>query len=354
MAFFSPNYENPDDWVSNYQKRQSDYDQILKDQQAAVEQFETERKGLLEKLNEPFQKQAELGEVLVREVAPVRADDVAGIPVGRAAYTDRMSALLSKMAMLAYIEFEHKDRRRVLEKTLDVGTVKLVDTIIVDGTEALVAEAEKFIVVAFRGTTDRTDARTDFRIHTNKVEVEGYKSPVRVHEGFYNAFQSVKAPLESLLVKTGMTETGAKPIYFTGHSLGGALALVASAVFGGTKILGNRIAAVYTYGAPRVGEREFSNIVKAPHYRVINLGDAIPLIPPNWLTGYAHTGMPMMLKNGHDHAIKRAPWGSALIFALLSLLCWPFGRSLLVRQAHSMDLYASRLQKIAIARGKLT
>ena len=350
------NFEEPDDWVKKYQDRQAEFDQLLKDQKAAVEKFEAERKRLLEELTGPFSSQIELGEEQVRSAAPLCGADVAGIPVGRAAYTDRMSVLLAKMSGFAYIEFEQKDKRRILEKTLDVGTVKLVDTIVVDGTEALVAEAEKFVIVAFRGTTDKADQRIDLRIHTNRVEVEGYKHPVRVHEGFYYAFQSVRAPLEALLVKTGLTDKGPKPIYFTGHSLGGALAIVASAVFGGTKILGDRIAAVYTYGAPRVGEREFSNIVKAPHYRIVNMGDPFPLVPPNWLTGYAHSGMPLMLfqKNDKVHLIKRAPWGSASILALLSILYWPFARTLVVRKAHNLDLYASRLQKVAIERGKLT
>ena len=80
MAFFSPNYENPDDWVSNYQKRQSDYDQILKDQQAAVEQFETERKGLLEKLNEPFLHFMRRGKPLVMLKSAVTLDGKIATP----------------------------------------------------------------------------------------------------------------------------------------------------------------------------------------------------------------------------------------------------------------------------------
>ena len=63
------------------------------------------------------------------------------------------------------------------------------------------------------------------------------------------------------------------PIYFIGHSLGGALAQIATAKFGS-----DRVAACYTFGSPRVGSAFFDLWVKPPSYRVVNYADLVPQI----------------------------------------------------------------------------
>ena len=161
--------------------------------------------------------------------------------------------------------------------------------------------------------------------------------------------RKVEKQLRALLEKTGE-----KPIYLTGHSLGGALALVASAALGGSSSFGDRIAAVYTFGAPRVGKSNFSEIVKAPHYRVINSGDIVPLVPPNWILGYVHTGTPVLLKKDVNKPIRHSPRASAVVGTVLSLLLWPFTRQLLFLAAHDSLLYVTNLERIARYRGKWT
>src|SRR5262249_19536337 len=113
-------------------------------------------------------------------------------------------------------------------------------------------------------------------------------------------------------------------------------------------------AAVYTFGAPRVGTSEFSVIVKAPHYRVVNKGDAVPLVPPNWVSGYRHSGTPVLLIKNSDHPIRRRPPGSAFFLALQSVLLWPFPRSLRLRRAPASAPYIERLERTARRRGRWT
>ena len=64
-----------------------------------------------------------------------------------------------------------------------------------------------------------------------------------------------------------------KQVIFTGHSLGGALAVVAAAR---SKYVGE----VYTFGQPRVGNRKYSKQVKSKVYRFVNNNDIVPRIPP--------------------------------------------------------------------------
>ena len=67
---------------------------------------------------------------------------------------------------------------------------------------------------------------------------------------------------------------------------------------------------------------DFPNLVKTPRYRVVNSGGVVPLVSPNWLAGYVHTGMPILLKPNSDHPIKRSPWSFAFLLILQSpVLC---------------------------------
>src|SRR5262245_42135886 len=337
-----------DVWRSLFSERLAAYEKVVDSHRARLEAFESERLDALEQLKASFAAEIKNSDELLAEVAPIAAHDVDAIPSRRAAYSDRTAAFLAKLAMLAYIAFEDDEKRKILEGMLTHGRVKLLENIAIADTEAMVAETDKFVVVAFRGTSSRAHLKTDMQARLNVARVAVDGRSVRVHAGFYAAFRKIEAKLREVLI--GQDE--AKAVYLTGHSLGGALALVAAAAFGGNDKLGDRIAAVYTFGAPRVGGADFPNLVKAPHYRVVNSGDVVPHVPPNWLTGYVHTGMPILLKPNSDHPVKRKPWSSALLLILQSLVLWPFARRLRLLKAHDSTLYITRLDRIARFRGK--
>ena len=335
-------------WRSLFAERLAAYENAVDTQRARLEAFEAERLDGLERLMVSFAAEIKTSDALLTEVAPIAAHDVDAIPSRRAAYSDRTAAFLAKLAMLAYIAFEDDAKRKILEGMLSHGRVKLLETISIADTEAMVAETDKFVVVAFRGTSSRAQFMTDMQARLNVARVAVDGRCVRVHAGFYAAFRKIESKLREVLT----AQDEAKAVYLTGHSLGGALALVAAAAFGGNDKLGDRIAAVYTFGAPRVGGADFPNLVKAPHYRVVNSGDVVPLVPPNWLTGYVHTGMPILLKPNSDHPIKRNPWSSAFLLVLQSLVLWPFARRLRLLKAHDSYLYITRLDRISRFRGK--
>jgi hypothetical protein len=72
----------------------------------------------------------------------------------------------------------------------------------------------------------------------------------------------------------------------TGHSLGGALALLAAA----TWVDGEPVQGVYTYGQPMVGKADFVSSVRRRlldrYFRFVNDSDVVPRVPP----GYRHSG----------------------------------------------------------------
>jgi len=142
-------------WRSLFAERLAAYESAVDTQRVRLEAFEAERLDALERLKVSFAAEIKTSDALLTEVAPIAAHDVDAIPSRRAAYSDRTAAFLAKLAMLAYIAFEDDAKRKILEGMLSHGRVKLLETISIADTEAMVAETDKFVVVAFRGTSSR-------------------------------------------------------------------------------------------------------------------------------------------------------------------------------------------------------
>ncbi|MBW4658907.1 MAG: hypothetical protein KME15_09545 [Drouetiella hepatica Uher 2000/2452] len=82
------------------------------------------------------------------------------------------------------------------------------------------------------------------------------------------------------------------PCYVTGYSLGGAIAHLAAAEIALNLPQLREKIQVYSFGAPRLGDRAFATFYDAllPRtYRMVNLADRIPLLPPSRLA-YQHIG----------------------------------------------------------------
>ena len=264
-------------------------------------------------------------------------------PLTRPAYSDRMAYVLAEMSDLAYYQFEGQrgfvddavenalsldltddtnirefleefstglmsGRRLQLEsmkKILANSGFSLLDVVNISETQGFVckriAEDEPpYLVLAFRGTEKKiSDWLTDARCIPT---VDGRS---KVHTGFLEAFtgkrdadgKTVKEAVEEILDRPEAKDDEGNPLslFITGHSLGGALALLA------TKLVAPDVnGACYTFGAPRVGNYEYFRFIKTPVYRIVNSSDIVPRVPPgaimmgsilviravSWLTGF--------------------------------------------------------------------
>ncbi len=204
-------------------------------------------------------------------------------PIMRAAYSDRMAWILSSMSHLAYDRFEDNLKARELFiAKLEGGGFKLIDTFNSSetDTQAFLARSRDYAVLAFRGTevTKKQDVVTDVRATQISV-LEG-----RVHSGFRTAYESVRENIEKSLLQLDEI-----PLYITGHSLGAALATVATQELENKSAFRDRIAACYTFGSPRVGNSQYDKGFKAPIYRMVNTTDIVTVIPLLAM-GYIHIG----------------------------------------------------------------
>ena len=243
------------------------------------------------------------------------------VPTYRQAYSDRTSWLMACFSELAYIRFnplftndkqeklivayleefakktkkdsllklldvvgyDHEAEKEQLIKELTLLNTKLEKTYDCNGTQAILISTDKFITLAFRGTesTSIKDIKSDAKATTTKCASGG-----NIHSGFKQAYEEVAMEIQSDLDQAAYAN---KPLFITGHSLGGALATIAAKQL----IHAGGIASCYTYGSPRVGDEDWISNIKTPLYRLVNAADCVTMMPPgadtissvSWLLG---------------------------------------------------------------------
>ncbi|HEV7507486.1 MAG TPA: lipase family protein [Thermoanaerobaculia bacterium] len=128
----------------------------------------------------------------------------------------------------------------------------------------------RFRILVFRGSHNLRDWFTNLQALPTAWPKGG-----KVHEGFRIALDAVWDGLERIL------EADDRPTFYTGHSLGAALATLAA----------SRRAprAAYTFGSPFVGDQDFQSTLSGTKvYRVINNRDVVTTVPP-W-GDFVHVG----------------------------------------------------------------
>lgn len=198
------------------------------------------------------------------------------LPFLRAAYSDRTAWFMARCSELAYVQFEAGQEQQLRGSLKELG-LDFVKGFARDATCAFLARNDRFAVLAFRGTTkDYRNILTDMDIRFRHD-----KSGAKIADGFSRAYALVQDDIGAAVGAPGLS----LPLYITGHSLGGALALIASIRIRPS----DRIAACYTYGCPRVGNAEFGDLLwKVPIYRQVHHSDIVPRVPFGF--GYRQDG----------------------------------------------------------------
>lgn len=115
----------------------------------------------------------------------------------------------------------------------------------------------------------------------------------RIHKGFEIAY---KAVAEELLNKVeDLLQKNKRPVYLTGHSLGGVLATVCSLdlLLSGV-VSGSFFVTVTTFGSPcgNISWVKMYNKAVPSHWRIIIGSDAVTMMPK---VGYGHVGKTALL-----------------------------------------------------------
>ncbi len=192
-------------------------------------------------------------------------------------YEPQNALWLGKAAALAY-----ENEISVSQALQDFKVTQIANP--TTDTQGYVAGNSEMVVVSLRGT--EPNKLVDWLTDLDAILTSG---PVgEVHRGFYDALMSIWADLVSTLQSTRQHK---QPIWFTGHSLGAALANLAAAKLLKDEMV-ESIKGLYTFGQPRTGTRTFADWfdgeMKPQTYRFVNHHDIVPHVPLPPL--YMHSG----------------------------------------------------------------
>lgn len=150
-------------------------------------------------------------------------------------------------------------------------------------TQCYVVHNDDFVIISFRGTQVYKPGLQRKLVDILRDVVDDVVADVRftlvnseqggcVHCGFKGALSEVWEAVEQHLNQLKQ-ENPDRPFFFTGHSLGAALATLAADKYGSVR-------ALYTFGSPKVGDEEFKNDFYVNTYRFVNNNDIVPKVPP--------------------------------------------------------------------------
>jgi predicted lipase len=191
------------------------------------------------------------------------------------------------------------------------------------------------IVLVFRGTSHRGDWSTNLNCFPSEFKIDDCN--VYGHRGFLEQLDRIDMTSTDRLKKEKRItddisllgameyylceelEKKVRPIIIAGHSLGGALAVLAASRF--SEKIRNNISTVYTFGQPAAGLDSFANNYPLDEktFRITAGVDIVTFMPPGF---YRHVGQHFWIHAGkvwQDVPWYRIMWKS-LSFAVSSMI----------------------------------
>lgn len=247
---------------------------------------------------------------------------------------------------LAYDTGELPDSAFTPEKALKLFDLENFDVVWEEKTnaKAVIGWKDDTIVIAFRGTATVANVVADLQLWRTRYPPDTIQGKGRavlgtapmVHRGFLKAYtmgefnHRLLSRVEHILnrcqasnSRNGQSAAGTETpvaVHITGHSLGGALAILCAfdiATRGPCADFDLSIK-TYTFGAPRVGNHAWARIYNATvpdTWQIINSGDPFPQAGKFWFL-YKHVGHRVLISRRGDilvrpsfveYAIRRSP-----------------------------------------------
>jgi predicted lipase len=235
----------------------------------------------------------------------------------------------------------------------------------VGNTQAYVATDDDHIIVAFRGTEAPTsieglkdwlltDANNYLILPEGRIGTDFAAAGVgaRFHRGFMTALADIWDPVYAAV--EAELKKKERPLWLTGHSLGGALALLAAWRFLRKTM---DVYRVYTFGGPMVGNdvavKAFDKELEGKVYRFVHGPDLVPKLPTVSLVSNAyghcvqevHVGVVQAaeeaVESAHDFLAKLAADAGAVLDKVRVDKIWE--RLLQGVSAHDITKYRARI-----------
>lgn len=240
----------------------------------------------------------------------------------------------ARLAAMAYKKDNTEIEQRYKNYRVYTNTINEIKYII------LFDDIKREQYVSIRGTSNSHNALQDI----NFVKDKSYRLGIEMHTGFHRTAEMIADDLLSRLDKTWTT-------WVTGHSLGGAEALIVSWYL---DYSGHTIAECITFGQPKVtdshGIRKMRGKIKLT--RVVNETDVVALVPPagTHMNRYAHLGDMIKLLDDGKYCYLSEP--DSLNFGVNSFWLWSARESFSFYEMgkelpdHYMTNYIDNIDKI--------
>jgi hypothetical protein len=198
----------------------------------------------------------------------------------------------------------------------------------------LYEETAEAAILAFRGTLPLRLSAEPARVgrvlgdwlnnvRSSLVDGSPYGLPGYVHDGYADSLENLwNSPhgLSRLLGRIAEATASGKRLLVTGHSKGGALALLAALRLARTREPGLMPAGVVTFGAPRAGNAAFAEAFgqafPTAAWRYEFQDDPVPHLPPSESAWFA-------LREAFDHVLRSAAksgWSWSAVGVLANFL----------------------------------
>jgi hypothetical protein len=259
-------------------------------------------------------------------VGPLDDPGVTIAKANRTVWTPEKAHLMARAAQLAYLlDIRNEGLGSVVVKMHDLTEIgKLLERCGLEGAgnefvqlecqridlgidvDGFIAGGRDLIIVAFCGTEpfDVLDWLTDFKVDPVPGPFKGARwagvaaaGQDMVHAGFFQSLKALEKKHKWWEKVQEMCASKERPVYFTGHSLGGALALLAAVnnIANDPNTAVKRIRGVYTFGQAMIGNRALaakaSPLLGNLVYRHVNGYDLGPRLPGPFAPDFVHFGI---------------------------------------------------------------
>ncbi|KAJ1659114.1 hypothetical protein IWQ61_001741 [Dispira simplex] len=167
-----------------------------------------------------------------------------------------------------------------------------------------VHKGRKTIILGCRGSTEKNFLTFLTNAVVSKKNWPPAASDSKVHKGFLDSTQVGMGKVRDAL-KLLVGEYPDFTITLTGHSLGGAQAVLAAVQIAMDNSQWKSKLRVYTFGEPRVGNTEFAQYYDTqgiPTRRVVNHNDLVPHLPPHAM-GFTHHGGEVWIRSSDNQGV---------------------------------------------------
>ncbi|MBT8137777.1 MAG: lipase family protein [Gammaproteobacteria bacterium] len=222
----------------------------------------------------------------------------------RAPYDPDITYLLSLISTWSYGEGEALRkvlaRDSVAAREPDIHHYRVRNPALpVDANGFLITLDEGFHVLSFRGTepTHLVDVLTDALVEKHIWDNDDEEW---VHRGFFLSMDVLWPELCDRLA------TLEGDLYVTGHSLGGAIAVLAGRRIVDSELVSPALQGIYTFGQPMVGNSRFARQSEGLNlHRHVYDPDLVAYLPPTGVGAgnYVHFGTLYTAIDGHDEKV---------------------------------------------------